>query len=285
LIRTPRFDVKIRSAYTLLEVLLALGLSSLLMLLVYGAMQSYWQLSTTGRIDSERCQLARTLIRRMEMDIRSLTYKPAEQQLTDSDEQAADEGAGNTAIGSGSNADPLSTSMEIIPDDTYLTAEVHLIGDAQSLEMIVLRPTRNRTGSVEDALYAATQSDRRRVGYMFSSSVGGVPGLYYRNDDQLVEQAMELEGMSMDASTQYQLLAGEVADLQFQYLDGGTNAWVDAWHSRDMAGLPRAIKITIWFHSEAQASTNRLRMSRTSASTDVFQTVVHLPLSDVPLEL
>lgn len=261
-----------RNAYTLIEVLLALGLSGMLMILVYGAMQTFWNLSSTGRIDAERCQLARTLIRRMEMDIRSITYKPAEQQLSESDGQAADEGE-----------DP--APVEIQEDETYLTAGVHLIGTPQSLDMIVLRPTRNRTGSVEDAFFAYSESDRRRVGYAFSSGLVGIPGLYYRNVDQQYEQMMELEGMSVDPTSQYVLLAAEVADVRFQYYDGGTNTWIDEWHSRDLAGLPRAIKITILFHSAAMASTNQLRTAPTNVSTEVFQTVVHLPLSDVPLEL
>jgi hypothetical protein len=252
----------------------------MLMILVYGAMQTYWNLSSMGKIDAERCQVARSLISRMEMDIRSITYKPAEQQLTESTGQAADEGV--------SAAEDTSTStpapVEIQADDTYLTAEVHLIGTATSLEMIVLRPTRNRTGSMEDAVFAATESDRRRVGYMFSG-VGGVPGLYYRNDDQQYELMMEQQGSPLDPNSQYMLLAPEVADLTFQYLDGGTNTWVDTWHSRDLAALPRAIKITMLFHSSAMASTNALRTAPTHASTEIFQAVVHLPLSDVPVEL
>jgi hypothetical protein len=217
----------------------------------------------------------------MEMDIRSITYKPAEEQVAaDSQGQAADEGL--------SAADDTGTStpapVEITEDDTYLTAEVHLMGTPQSLEMIVLRPTRNRTGSAEDAAFAATESDRRRVGYMFSTGVGG-PGLYYRNDDQQYELLMEQEGSPLDPVSQYMLLAPEVADLTFQYLDGATNTWVDQWNSRDLAALPRAIKITMLFHSSAMASTNALRTAPTHVSTEIFQAVVHLPLSDAPLEL
>ncbi len=305
-----------RRGYTLIEVMLALGLSSLLMMLVYGAMQSFWQLSTTGRLDAERCQLARTLIRRMEMDIRSLTYKPAEAQDTSSTNQAAASGAGNTASGSsttssssgssgstgsagssgssgssstsgssGSTSSSSSSTTQTTVEPVELLADVHLNGTSQSLEMIALRPSRNRTGSAEDAAFLATQSDRRRVGYMFSASMSGASGLYYRNIDQQYERAMELEGNMLNPITEYQLLAAEVADLRFQYLDGSTGAWLDQWNSRDLAGLPRAIKITLQFHPESQASTNRLRTSKTSTSTDVFQTVVHLPLSDVPLDL
>jgi hypothetical protein len=250
------------------------------MILVYGAMQTFWNLSSLGKIDAERCQLARTLVRRMEMDIRSITYKPAEQQITESEGQAADEGGSAAEEGTSLEAAP----VEITEDDTYLVADVHLIGTSQSLEMIVLRPTRNRSGNPEDAMFAELESDRRRVGYMFSS-VGGVPGLYYRNVDQQMELTMEQEGSPMDPTGQYVLLAPEVADLSFQYLDGGTNTWVDSWHSRDLAGLPRAIKITMIFHPASMASTNQLRTSPTSVSTEVFQTVVHLPLSDAPVEL
>ena len=101
--------------------------------------------------------------------------------------------------------------------------------------MIVLRPSRNRTGSLQDEIFAESQSDRRKVGYMFSTS--GVPGLYYRNVDQQVEQMLETQGSLPDPSADAVLLAAEVADLRFQYLDGTTNSWVDQWHSRDMAGL------------------------------------------------
>lgn len=279
-----------RKGYTLLEVLLALGLSGMLMILVYGAMQTYWSLSSTGKVDAERCQMARALVRRMEMDIRSITYKPAEQQVAESSGQAADESAsaadeGVSAAEDTSTYQPSAEPVEITEDDTYLTAEVHLMGTATSLEMIALRPMRNRTGSTQDAAVLAMESDRRRVGYMFSTGSGGVPGLYYRNDDQQYELMMEQEGSPLDPTSQYSLLAPEVADLTFQYLDGGTNTWVDQWNSRDMAGLPRAVKITMLFHSAAMARTNTLRNAPTHVSTEVFQTVVHLPLSDVPLEL
>jgi prepilin-type N-terminal cleavage/methylation domain-containing protein len=289
---SSQIRVKARKGYTLLEVLLALGLSGLLMVLVYGAMQTFWSLSSTGKIDAERCQLARTLIRRMEMDIRSITYKPDEPQAAESEGQAADEGASAAEEGvsaaedtSTPTVEPAPAPVEITEDDTYLVAGVHLIGTSQSLEMIVLRPTRNRSGSQEDAVFAATESDRRKVGYMFSTGAGGVPGLYYRNVDQQYELMMEQQGSPVDALSEYVLLAAEVADLQFQYLDGGTNTWVDQWHSRDLAGLPRAIRITMVFHAAAMASTNQLRNASTHVSTEVFQTVVQLPMSEVPLEL
>ncbi len=242
---SDRDRVSRRSGYTLVEVLLALALSGLLMLVVHAAMQSYWQLSTLGRIDTERGQLARTLIRRMEMDIRSLTFTPPEQEIEeDSGEQAADEGAGNTASGSSTEANPRSDSTTIQEDDSNLIANVHLIGTAQALDMIVLRPTRNRTGSLEDEIFIESQSDRRKVGYVFSAGGElGPPGLYYRNVDQQLESMQEQEGStSLSASGQYELLAAEVEDLRFQYFDGVSNTWVDAWHSRDMASLPRALK-------------------------------------------
>lgn len=272
--------------YTLIEVLLALGLSGLLMVMVYASMQYYWQLETSGKIDMERGQLARTIVRRMEMDIRSITYKAPQQTTADSGEQAADEGAGNTQSGSSTSTTPQSGSIDVVEEQSTTISDVHLIGTAQQLEMIVLRPTRNRTGSYEDALFASRESDRRKVGYLFSASgPAGVPGLYYRNADQLIEYSMELQGSSVDPLSQYELLVPELANLQFQYLDGTSNSWVDAWNSRDMAGLPRAIKITFQFLPASASSSNRLRQSHTSPSTEVFQTVVQLPLSEVPLEL
>ena len=192
----------------------------------------------------------------------------------------------NTQSGSNTDANLQSDSIDIVQEESTTISDVHLIGTSQQLEMIVLRPTRNRTGTLEDELFADRESDRRKVGYIFSTSgPAGVPGLYYRNVDQLLEYTMELEGASVDPLSQYELLVPELAGLEFQYLDGSTSTWVEEWHSRDMAGLPRAIKVTFQFLPTSAASTNELRQSRASASTEVFQTIIQLPLSEVPLEL
>ncbi|MGE5192523.1 MAG: prepilin-type N-terminal cleavage/methylation domain-containing protein [Deltaproteobacteria bacterium] len=65
-----------RHGFTLLEVLVALSLSLLLIAAVYSGLNLYWRYSAAGQADVEQSQLARALLRRIELDVRSVMYRP-----------------------------------------------------------------------------------------------------------------------------------------------------------------------------------------------------------------
>ena len=65
-----------RSAFTLLETMLALGLSAMLLAAIYAAIDQSWKLTSSGHEEMERAQLARSLIHRFELDVRAITYVP-----------------------------------------------------------------------------------------------------------------------------------------------------------------------------------------------------------------
>ncbi len=69
----------IRSGWTLLELMLALALTAILLSGIYGALHLYYRGVTTTRVNVERDQLARTVLRRVSEDLRSaVRYMPAD---------------------------------------------------------------------------------------------------------------------------------------------------------------------------------------------------------------
>src|SRR5437016_13556567 len=60
--------------FTLLEVLVALSLSVILIGAIYAGLSLYFRFSTTGHDEVERALLARSILRKIEMDVRSVMY-------------------------------------------------------------------------------------------------------------------------------------------------------------------------------------------------------------------
>ena len=66
------------AGFTLLEVLLAAGLSLVMMVAVYGALDLYWKYTSAGNDRSERWQLIRSLSDLIARDIRGIAFHPQE---------------------------------------------------------------------------------------------------------------------------------------------------------------------------------------------------------------
>src|SRR6187549_365790 len=78
------------AGFTLVEVLVALSLSTILLTSVYASLSLYWRISTAGQTQVEQAQLTRAIFRQMEIDLGSLIYTPP-QPTSDSGEEAASE--------------------------------------------------------------------------------------------------------------------------------------------------------------------------------------------------
>ena len=92
--------------FTLLELVLALGLASLLLAALYTALQMHWSSSALGHVEMERSQVARALFRRIETDIRSVVFRDS--ALTSSTDSGSSSSSGGTS--SGSTGDSTGTS-------------------------------------------------------------------------------------------------------------------------------------------------------------------------------
>jgi prepilin-type N-terminal cleavage/methylation domain-containing protein len=102
--------------FTLLEVMLALLLAGGLLAAVYGAIDQAWRMSASGREEMERAQLARALIRKIEFDVRAITFvppPPADDTATSntttgtsSTSTSSSSGSGGSSRGNSSGSNP-----------------------------------------------------------------------------------------------------------------------------------------------------------------------------------
>lgn len=277
----PRCDSQaLRSAFTLLEVLLALGLSLLLLGAMNLALDLYRQYTTAGRDDIEKARLARAILEKMAVDIRC-AVAPTKQGASSSSSSGTSSssgstssggstGGGNSSSGSGgsgsTDGETAEGSFEIVdPSAAYTKEIIGVVGDLQTIVLTVCRTSRSVPLTATDGqILAAPISDMKSVSYFLaadgadglagtvaeyqaaaatsSRANSGIRGLARLEGDRLtVSKAEESAQLDMLAQRS-KLLAPEVQFLQFRYSDGYD--WFDAWDGT-LSGLPRAVEITI----------------------------------------
>lgn len=172
----------LRPAFTLYEVLLALALTGVLVGAVFSSINLYYRLSTAGRAQIERAQLARSIIQRLESDIRSVVYREPESETAEDTGQAADEetsggaAAGDGSSGSGedqSTDESTTMSIEVVdPAQTYAGTSVGIFGDPDTLMLHVSRPSRNTnyTAIGDGAIAGSRLSDLQSVAWFLAGS-------------------------------------------------------------------------------------------------------------------
>src|SRR5581483_2098940 len=84
---------------TLLEVLLASALSLVLIAAVYAALDQSWRLMFSGKVEMERNQIARAVLRQMELDIRAVMFQ---EQTADSSSSSSSSSSSTSSTGSSS---------------------------------------------------------------------------------------------------------------------------------------------------------------------------------------
>lgn len=298
------------SGFTLLELVLALGLASLLLAALYTALQMHWSSSALGHVEMERSQVARALFRRIETDLRSVVFRDA--ALTSSTESSSSSGSGSTSsstedpnatsgsTGSGGTTGSTgSSSSTTTTTENYSTQKTGLFGDEQSLVVHVSLPNResNLVASAASANGAAAEesagyvgSDMQSIAYFMagsssmlaqqlsgslSSPLGQSTGLARLQGDRMAMQAADESGDLTSMASGVKLLAPEVASIQFEYFDGVS--WTTTWDSATSNSIPNAIRITIDFLPPV--ATGGWYSRPVSHSTDRFQHTVALPLA------
>lgn len=264
---------------------MALGLSLILMTAVLSAIELYRQVSTTGRSQVERAQLARAIMKKIETDIRACTFRLPE-EAEEEEEQPAD-GDAETEV---TLFDSTGTT------EALAASGLGVVGDRQTLILHVARPT-----SRFETLTQATASplglgvgDGKSVAYFLAGTgggglqgmtaeslnadgTGGVAGLSRLEGDRLSLQHADATGNLEALVGMTQLLAAEVNVLEFRYFDGV--AWYDVWDSAANESLPRAIEVVIAFRTD-EASTSRSSLPGTDLPSNAYRMVVALPTAD-----
>ncbi|MBX7102479.1 MAG: prepilin-type N-terminal cleavage/methylation domain-containing protein [Gemmataceae bacterium] len=239
--------MKARPGYTLLEVLLALGIATLLLAGLYVSMDVQLRLAQAGRDKIDDAAVARALINRITQDVAgALTPIRASETATGGG------GSGSTTTTTTST----TTSTTDTETATNLNAVTPLnggvIGDGGRLILYVSRPPGAHRGASDADATPNGGPDLRRIVWWLADD-GGLA----RQEIARVTADDEGSRLPPDVdNVEAFLLAAEVASLQFQFFDGA--AWVDTWDGTAAGddgatpvGPPRAVKVILGIRSAA----------------------------------
>jgi hypothetical protein len=305
-------NVKKRTGFTLLELMLSLGLTIVILLAISMAVDLHLRSFDSRRKQLEESQLAKALLKIIADDIRN-TVQEYEQdvsgleamisstaQVSGSVQGAAGDslssggtgGTGETTDGtigerdstatdeaSTTLTDEASTASQDLASDVALPAKPGIYGNQYQLQMDVSRLPRydeyqsmlaagNSTLGVTDI-----PSDIKTVTYYVMSgdmsvSTSGMTatgqdlltstdpnvvqrGLVRRQLDRAVSQYAQANGM-LTTDNAAEVLAAEVASIEFQYFDGST--WLYQWDTEEEGSLPLAIQIIMMLEAPSTQS-------------------------------
>ena len=235
------------NAFTLLEMLIAVGLTTLLLAAIYTSMSVYWETAAESYDEIERGQIARALLREIARDIQSCTF--VTQDLSDSDDTDADD----TEEDSGAVVDPDS----VIADYTS-----GLVGTDRDLTLYISRPDpeQNYFSAAELMSAEDRSSDAMIVRYLLIEDGGsGLAGLFATENDKLIDapvkglarmqgdlaglsNAVRLGDLEMQVAAT-DMLAAEVALVRFRYYDGVDE--LEEWDSTVQNAMPLAVIVEL----------------------------------------
>lgn len=287
-------DPSRRSAFTLLELMLALGLTATLLTVVYSSLELHWRFSTLGQVEVERAQIARAILTKISADIRSTMYAPPVDEFVPDDTSEDDTGDDT----GGSDADEFLVEDPIIevtdPAEAYSGSSIGVFGDAVSIVLHINRPYRPDANADEDVLNPESQSNQKSISYFLAGGEGnlasmvagqfqtendyedGIDGLARMSGDRFTLTLADQQGDMVQLATKTKLLAEEINSLSFEYHDGVE--WLTEWDSDVQERVPNAIGVTIGFR-EPEHAEGSILYHHPSETTDTYRIVVPLVVS------
>lgn len=259
--RTPSNRDRQRSAgFTLFEMLLSLGLALTLMTILFAALDLHWRFANQGQTEVERAQIARAVLNKMSIDIRSITFRPEEATDTDS----------KTGDGTEEEDVEATTVVEYSdPAEAFAGDSLGVFGDSQTLILHIQKPIRPNVGSVDlnsgpdaDTANPYANSTLRSVSYFLAGGQGAlqemigdqfagstinteIQGLVRMGGDRFTMVEADANGDLETMSAHAKMLAPEIEAVAFEYFDGVE--WLTEWDSEVEQRVPNAIAITIVF--------------------------------------
>lgn len=319
-----------RSAFTLLETILALALSALVLIAVGMAIDINLRMLDAGRTRVEEAQLARAILQRMADDLRNaVQYDPIDTSTLipggsageRSIEGTSDEwsqGDGGSLVEAG-GADSPGTELEgdefDLPEsetteDLAASAEPPavpgLYGNSCQLQIDTSRLPRideyqqlvssaqgttdaDRLSDVKTVAYYALSDEQGGSLYGTGASAGSY-GLVRRQLDRATAAWSAGQGQLFDVADLQDVLAPEVAAVEFRYFDG--TEWYEEWDSAQAGGLPLAVEICLAVISKRQrgeaGQTSQTASGLSSLAEDqevlIYRLLVHLPTAQPATE-
>jgi len=270
-----------RRGLSLLEMMLAVGLSLLLMSGIYTAMDTSARQATVGRAEIQRLQLARAVLRRIELDLRATMFDADSAVSESSTDSSTTASTDSSASGSGSESSSETVTIGGSDTEEEWTGSLGIRGSSTELWIDLSQISREL-----EFTSATPQSDMQTVAYFLSSSE---TDLEAENDSYLKIEDADGVGLArsqgersalrtLNASSTgsvlpgpTRLLAPEIDFVLFRFYDG--LAWYEEWDSSTIGSLPRAVEVTIGIDSGG-GQTNSTTSPRT------FRLVVAIPASD-----
>jgi len=291
----------LRSGFTLLEVLIALGLSVLLIFSIYAAITMSYRYNVAGRGEIAGQQLIRGINHRFQEDLNSVQFAIPQAAPATSTASAAEE---TTASDSGfssslsSSASSTGGATELLPMLSFdgmsefgLPGMFGLIGRSDMLHICTAIPSRDQGyWSPADRESGAERiSDLQVISYglitldavtlaVIEKELDAIrpdQGLGRRTRDFFAESAVD-ETLSME-----DLFAIEVVEITFQYFDG-TN-WVSDWDSSITGRLPKAVEVTFGIWSAPARELGRRSTNRAGTISHVSH-LFFLPSAETVVE-
>jgi len=270
-----------KSAFTLLEVLLAAGLSLVLLVAVLSGVTTYRDVAVAGRQRVEQAQLARAIFRRMELDIRATSPLPT-----------ATEDAAETANSSEAPAESAEVTV-VDTVDSIAAQSGGVFGDAATLIVHAVQPQRSSAtlASGTAGFIALAESDLKSIAYFLAEpgrdGLAGIAGDLLADNGQNVPALARLEGQRLtlayaEATVDVDTLAGmvsvmasEVAAIRFRYFDG--LSWYEVWDSAAVARIPNAVEITLALHDPNSNPSTLGQPDEEIRDSRIYRHVIALP--------
>lgn len=297
-----------RRAFTLVEVLLALALTSVLMLAIYQAISLAARLQVMGRDRFEDAQIQRSVVRMMTRDVHSVVFYVPEDDAVEEEEsgQVADL---EDEVSAEEEEEDTTTTVEVVDATSAYAQEVTgVYGNGTTLLLHINRPPRdmNYTTLVEGGSVDSRNSDLRSVSYFLATTSGdplpalvateamsngqltatrdGTVGLARMEGDRLAMEAADVSSDLPSMAAQSRIIAPEVIGLQFRYFDG--TAWLEAWDTEYYGSVPRAIEVSLGMKQpEGYQPPGQAKSPTLTEPPPRWQTfVIHLPITEPPSE-
>lgn len=250
------------AGFTLLEVVLAIGLCGAVMALLTTAIDLYLVRVDTSRTQVETAQLARALLNQMADDLRAVRFSSSAGTSSSSMDTSSGQTATSSTTGTGTG--PGSTNLA-----TGATTDLGIFGTLTELR-IDRAAQRGWRQITVPGTQLPTDADPlnmpQTVEYFFSEgrvmksaefAAGGVnagtplegyTGLYRRQTPSSATTTTTSGTATTGSAGVAELLAPEVVQISFKYSDG--TQWYEEWDSSVKQALPVAVEIKISLFSD-----------------------------------
>ncbi len=245
-----------RKGFTLIEVLLSLGLAGMILVALATAVEVHLRCLQIGRTHVEEAQLARALLLRMEDDLRNAAVvNPVDSSKVapaPSSTSSTSSTSTTTTTTTTTGTETAETTGDTEEEEEYVLG---LYGESDWMQVDVRRIPRldlydyETIDSGSEALPDRV-SGIKTVYYALGAETSLTPtgedyqgGLMRREIDRALTRWADESGNLASVDQELEPIAPEVTDLEFLYYDG--TQWVDAWDSTEMGGLPIAVHVSL----------------------------------------